>query len=228
VSRRAYELASRDGAGSRSACEHRWHLTAASSFSRPARRSCHESNAQYLRSRRNRAFAYLESYSDIERHIARAHRLRAEVTAQMIAAAFRSPAGALRALGASVAKWQRQRRTYAVLMRCSDRTLADIGIAREDIRAGRQGGSSQARTSGAPASSGAGGPRPGFAFERSRRASIGRGGRSANGGVSMASSRPTPIASRGCRRARRPGRAWPAAGARRRRDGACAGGSTPA
>jgi GNAT superfamily N-acetyltransferase len=30
------------------------------------------------------------------------------------------------------------------------------------------------------------------------------------------------------RRARRPGRAWPAGGARRRRDGACAGGSTPA
>jgi|SRR5918995_1977027 uncharacterized protein YjiS (DUF1127 family) len=74
-----------------------------------------------------------ESYSDVERHIARAHRLRAEVTAQMLAAAFRNTAGALRALGARGAKWQRQRRTYAVLMRCSDRTLADIGIAREDI-----------------------------------------------------------------------------------------------
>jgi hypothetical protein len=38
----------------------------------------------------------LESYADVERHIARAHRLRAEVIAQMLAAAFRSTAGALR------------------------------------------------------------------------------------------------------------------------------------
>jgi uncharacterized protein YjiS (DUF1127 family) len=74
-----------------------------------------------------------ESYVDVERHIARAHRLRAEVTARMLAAAFSGTAGALRALGARVAKWQRQRRTYDILMRCSDRTLADIGIAREDI-----------------------------------------------------------------------------------------------
>ena len=75
-----------------------------------------------------------ESYADdVERHIARAHRLRAEATAQMLAAAFRGPAGALRALGARLAEWRRQRRTYDILMRCSDRTLADIGIAREDI-----------------------------------------------------------------------------------------------
>jgi uncharacterized protein YjiS (DUF1127 family) len=71
-----------------------------------------------------------ESYSDVERHIARANSLRAEVTAQMLAAAFRSTAGAL---CIRAARWQRQRRTYGVLMRCSDRTLADIGIAREDI-----------------------------------------------------------------------------------------------
>ena len=74
-----------------------------------------------------------ESNTDVEWHIARAHRLRAEVTARMLAAAFRAMAGAVRALGAPVAKWQRQRRTYDLLMRCSDRTLADIGIAREDI-----------------------------------------------------------------------------------------------
>jgi uncharacterized protein YjiS (DUF1127 family) len=71
-----------------------------------------------------------ESHPDLERHIARAHRLRAEVTARMLAAAFSGTAGAL---CARVAKRQRQRRTYAILMRCSDRTLADIGIAREDI-----------------------------------------------------------------------------------------------
>lgn len=74
-----------------------------------------------------------ESNTDVEWHIARAHRLRAEVTARMLAAAFRAMVGAVRALGAPVANWQRQRRTYDVLMRCSDRTLADIGIAREDI-----------------------------------------------------------------------------------------------
>ena len=74
-----------------------------------------------------------ESYSDVERHIARANSLRAQLTAQMLAAAFQRTAGALRTVGARMAKWQRQRRTYAVLMRCSERTLADIGIAREDI-----------------------------------------------------------------------------------------------
>jgi uncharacterized protein YjiS (DUF1127 family) len=74
-----------------------------------------------------------DSYADVERHIARAHRLRAEVSAEMLAAAFRGPAGALRALGARVAMWRQQRRTYQILLRCSDRTLADIGIAREDI-----------------------------------------------------------------------------------------------
>ena len=132
-----------------------------------------------------------ESYSDVERHIARANSLRAEVTAQMLAAAFRSTAGAL---CIRAARWQRQRRTYGVLMRCSDRTLADIGIAREDIALVARG-SNQARTSGAPTSSGAGGPRPGLAFERSRRVSMGRGGRSATGGAPMASSWPTPIAS---------------------------------
>ena len=73
-----------------------------------------------------------ESHPDLERHIARAHRLRAEVTARMLAAAFRAMVGAVRALGAPVAKWQRQRRTYDILMRCSDRTLADMGMARED------------------------------------------------------------------------------------------------
>ena len=73
-----------------------------------------------------------ESYADVEDHIARAHRMRAEATAQMLAAAFRGTAGALRALGARLAEWRRQRRTYDILMRCSDRTLADIGIARED------------------------------------------------------------------------------------------------
>jgi uncharacterized protein YjiS (DUF1127 family) len=74
-----------------------------------------------------------ETYADVERHIARAHRLRGEVTAQLLGAAFQRTAGAVRALGVRAANWQRQRRTYDLLMRCSDRTLADIGIAREDI-----------------------------------------------------------------------------------------------
>ena len=39
----------------------------------------------------------------------------------------------LRPLAARLVGWQRQRRTRHLLMRCSDRVLADIGIARDDI-----------------------------------------------------------------------------------------------
>jgi uncharacterized protein YjiS (DUF1127 family) len=41
--------------------------------------------------------------------------------------------GALRSLQAALARWQQRRATRDALMRCSDRVLADIGIAREHI-----------------------------------------------------------------------------------------------
>jgi uncharacterized protein YjiS (DUF1127 family) len=49
------------------------------------------------------------------------------------AAAARRPTAAERLFDALVL-WSRRRRTEAALMRCSDRLLADIGIARDDIR----------------------------------------------------------------------------------------------
>ena len=58
---------------------------------------------------------------------------RAEATAAMIAAAFRGTARGLQLLLAQVVRWERRRATREALMRCSDRVLADIGIAREDI-----------------------------------------------------------------------------------------------
>ena len=74
-----------------------------------------------------------DGIADVERPIAGDRQPRAAATAQMLTTAFRGTDGAVRALGAAVARWRRQRRTRAVLMRCSDRTLADIGIAREEI-----------------------------------------------------------------------------------------------
>jgi uncharacterized protein YjiS (DUF1127 family) len=73
------------------------------------------------------------SHEEINRYVARAQQLRAEATAQMLIAAGRRLSGALRPLLAGLARWQERRRTYDALMRCSDRVLADIGIAREDI-----------------------------------------------------------------------------------------------
>jgi uncharacterized protein YjiS (DUF1127 family) len=68
------------------------------------------------------------------RHIVTgARQERAEATAAMIGSAFRGTARALRHLLAQAVRWQRRRATRSALMRCSDRVLADIGIAREHI-----------------------------------------------------------------------------------------------
>jgi uncharacterized protein YjiS (DUF1127 family) len=77
---------------------------------------------------RTEAVPTFPSYAEI-----RTRQLRAETTAQMLIAAGRRLRGALRSLLAGLASWQERRRTYDALMRCSDRVLADIGIAREDI-----------------------------------------------------------------------------------------------
>jgi uncharacterized protein YjiS (DUF1127 family) len=68
------------------------------------------------------------------RHIVTgARQERAEATAAMIGSAFCGTCHALRHLQAQVVRWERRRATRAALMRCSDRVLADIGIAREHI-----------------------------------------------------------------------------------------------
>jgi uncharacterized protein YjiS (DUF1127 family) len=58
---------------------------------------------------------------------------RADAAAATLAPALRSMTGALRSLQAVVGRWQQRRATRDALMRCSDRVLADIGIAREHI-----------------------------------------------------------------------------------------------
>jgi uncharacterized protein YjiS (DUF1127 family) len=82
---------------------------------------------------RTEAVPTFPSYDEINRHVARAQQLRAEATAQMLIAAGQRLSGALRPLLAGWARRRERRRTYDALMRCSDRVLADIGIAREDI-----------------------------------------------------------------------------------------------
>jgi uncharacterized protein YjiS (DUF1127 family) len=74
-----------------------------------------------------------QSPSELSHLVARARQQRAEATAAMIGSALRGIARALRPLLAQVVRWQRRRATRDVLMRCSDRVLADIGIEREDI-----------------------------------------------------------------------------------------------
>jgi uncharacterized protein YjiS (DUF1127 family) len=74
-----------------------------------------------------------QSASELGRVIARARQQRAEATAAMIRSAIHGIAGALRPLLGEVVRWERRRATRDALMRCSDRVLSDIGIAREDI-----------------------------------------------------------------------------------------------
>jgi uncharacterized protein YjiS (DUF1127 family) len=74
-----------------------------------------------------------QTAAELRHVITGARQERAEKTAEMVAAAFRGTARALRHLQAQVVRWERRRATRAALMRCSDRVLADIGIAREHI-----------------------------------------------------------------------------------------------
>lgn len=73
------------------------------------------------------------SYDEIGHHVTRAHRLRAEATAQLLLEAGRGVGRVLRPGLAGVARWRRQHQTRDALMRCSDRVLADVGIEREHI-----------------------------------------------------------------------------------------------
>jgi uncharacterized protein YjiS (DUF1127 family) len=62
-----------------------------------------------------------------------ARQQRADAAAATIGSALRSMTGALGSLQTVVRRWQQRRATRDALMRCSDRVLADIGIAREHI-----------------------------------------------------------------------------------------------
>jgi uncharacterized protein YjiS (DUF1127 family) len=70
---------------------------------------------------------------ELNRHLQRARRLQAEATADMLRGAGRDVARGWQALLATLTRRRQQWRTAYALMRCSDRVLADIGIAREDI-----------------------------------------------------------------------------------------------
>lgn len=76
---------------------------------------------------------FLESYAELERHFADARELRARALAEMLGAACRAVARTLGATRARLARRERRRQTYEALAGCSDRVLADIGIARDDI-----------------------------------------------------------------------------------------------
>jgi uncharacterized protein YjiS (DUF1127 family) len=75
----------------------------------------------------------ITSSADLDSHLARAKKLRSEVTAAALAGVFRPIDRSVRALAAGLARWREQRQTRDALMRCSDRVLADIGIEREHI-----------------------------------------------------------------------------------------------
>jgi uncharacterized protein YjiS (DUF1127 family) len=71
--------------------------------------------------------------AELRHVITGARQERAEATAAMIGSALRAMDHALRQLTAQAVRWQQRRATRDALMRCSDRVLADIGIAREHI-----------------------------------------------------------------------------------------------
>jgi uncharacterized protein YjiS (DUF1127 family) len=75
----------------------------------------------------------VESSADLDSHAVRAHRLRSETSATLLASAFGRIDRSVRASLAGLARWHRQQQTRHALMGCSDRALADIGIEREHI-----------------------------------------------------------------------------------------------
>lgn len=77
--------------------------------------------------------ATFPSRDEIDWHIARSRRIRAEAAARLLSSAGRALTSPARRLAAPALRWQRRRQTYELLMRCSDRVLADIGIERETI-----------------------------------------------------------------------------------------------
>jgi uncharacterized protein YjiS (DUF1127 family) len=100
----------------------------------------------------------LPSYAELNRHVERARRLQAEATADLLRGAGRGVARGWHALVSTLLRRRQQRQTTDALLRCSDRVLADIGIAREDIPLIREG-SIRTPTSPRAPGCGAGGTR---------------------------------------------------------------------
>jgi uncharacterized protein YjiS (DUF1127 family) len=73
------------------------------------------------------------THAELNWHLQRARRLQAEATADMLRQAGRGVARGWNALLSPLTQRRRQWQTADALMRCSDRVLADVGIAREDI-----------------------------------------------------------------------------------------------
>lgn len=70
---------------------------------------------------------------DIDRHLMRSRQLRAEATRALLAGLGHRTARPIRHLAAPLVRRRRRQKTSDLLMRCSDRVLADIGIEREHI-----------------------------------------------------------------------------------------------
>ena len=73
------------------------------------------------------------THAELNWHLQRARRLQAEATADMLRQAARGVARGWHGLLSTLARRRQQRQTTDALMRCSDRVLADVGIARENI-----------------------------------------------------------------------------------------------
>jgi uncharacterized protein YjiS (DUF1127 family) len=71
----------------------------------------------------------LATSAELHPQIERARELRAAA----LAGAFHAVARPARAVIGGAARWWQRRATGAALLRCNDRVLADIGIAREEI-----------------------------------------------------------------------------------------------
>lgn len=69
----------------------------------------------------------------VRSHVAHAKKLQAEAIAETIVAAYDGLARAVRAAAGWLAQRRREAATRRALGACSDRTLADIGIPREQI-----------------------------------------------------------------------------------------------
>ena len=75
----------------------------------------------------------------IRSHVARARKLQAEVMAATMVSAWRGLVGSVRASIGWLVEQRRRMQTRDALMACSDRTLADIGIPREQIHLAARG-----------------------------------------------------------------------------------------
>ncbi|MGH1479521.1 MAG: RSP_7527 family protein [Geminicoccales bacterium] len=72
---------------------------------------------------------------EIDAHMREAQRLRAEVTAAGLSAAFKTLVRSLRVIGGAIGRWHERGQLRQALMSRNDRLLADIGAERDRIDA---------------------------------------------------------------------------------------------